>query len=148
MALLFAASPAYAANQSAVVIDASTGKTMYADDADALRYPASLTKMMTLYLTFEALSRGKIKNNTRVPVSRHAAAQPPSKLGLKPGQSITVETAIYALATKSANDAAAALGEMLGGDEARFARMMTAKARALGMSRTTFRNASGLPDPS
>ncbi len=148
MALLFAAAPAHAAKQSAVVIDASTGKTMYADDADALRYPASLTKMMTLYLTFEALSRGKIKNNTRVPVSRHAAAQPPSKLGLKPGQSITVETAIYALATKSANDAAAALGEMLGGDEARFARMMTAKARALGMSRTTFRNASGLPDPS
>lgn len=148
LGLAIGVAPAVAARQSAIVIDASTGKTMYSSDADALRYPASLTKMMTLYLTFEALSRGKIKKSTRVPVSRHAAAQPPSKLGLKPGQTITVEAAIYALATKSANDAAAALGELLGGSETNFARMMTAKARALGMSRTTFRNASGLPNPS
>lgn len=142
-----AATPAQAAKHSAFVVDASTGKAMHADNADALRYPASLTKMMTLYLTFEALSRGKIKKSTRIKVSRHAASQPPSKLGLKPGQTISVEAAIYALATKSANDAAAALGEALGGSEARFAGMMTAKARALGMSRTTFRNASGLPNP-
>ncbi|MBK8456797.1 MAG: D-alanyl-D-alanine carboxypeptidase [Phyllobacteriaceae bacterium] len=141
------ASPVQAAKHSAIVIDAATGKAMHADNADALRYPASLTKMMTLYLTFEALSRGKIKKSTRIPVSRHAANQPPSKLGLKPGQTITVEAAIYALATKSANDAACALGEALGGSENRFAGMMTAKARALGMSRTTFRNASGLPNP-
>jgi len=145
--LLIVATAAQAARQSAVVIDANSGKILYADDIDAARYPASLTKMMTLYMTFEALASGKISKSTRIPVSRHAASQAPSKLGLKPGQTITVETAIYALVTKSANDAACALGEFLGGSEAGFARKMTAKARALGMSRTTFRNASGLPDP-
>lgn len=132
---------------AAIVVDANTGKVLYASSADAARYPASLTKMMTLYMTFEALSRGKIKRSTRIAMSRHAASQPPTKLGVKPGQTITVETAVYALVTKSANDAAAALGEHLGGSEENFARMMTAKARSLGMRSTTFRNASGLPDP-
>jgi D-alanyl-D-alanine carboxypeptidase len=137
-----------AAKYAAVVIDANTGKTLFAASADAPRYPASLTKMMTLYLLFEGLKTGKFTKSTRIPVSRHAANQAPSKLGLKPGQSISVETAILALVTKSANDAAAASGEFIGGSEPRFAQMMTAKARRIGMSRTTFRNASGLPDPS
>ncbi len=138
-----AASSKYAA----VVIDANTGKTLFGANADAPRYPASLTKMMTLYLLFEGLKTGKFSKNTRIPVSQHAASQAPSKLGLKKGQSITVETAILALVTKSANDAAAASGEFIGGSENRFAQIMTAKARRLGMSRTTFRNASGLPNP-
>ena len=139
-----AATPKYAA----VVIDVNTGKTMFSASADAPRYPASLTKMMTLYMLFEGLKSGKFTKSTRIPISRHAASQAPSKLGVKAGQSITVETAILALVTKSANDAAAASGEFIGGSEARFAQMMTAKARNLGMSRTTFRNASGLPNPS
>lgn len=129
-----------------IVIDAKTGKTLYAHDADQARYPASLTKMMTLYLVFEALNRGKIRLDTRIPVSAHAAGEQPSKLGLKAGQSISVEQAILALVTKSANDAATATGEFLGGSESKFASMMTAKARSLGMSRTTFRNAHGLPN--
>ena len=139
-----AATPKYAA----VVVDVNTGKTMFSASADAPRYPASLTKMMTLYMLFEGLKSGKFTKSTRIPISRHAASQAPSKLGVKAGQSITVETAIFALVTKSANDAAAASGEFMGGTEARFAQIMTAKARNLGMSRTTFRNASGLPNPS
>ena len=138
-----AATPKYAA----IVVDVNSGKTMFSASADAPRYPASLTKMMTLYMLFDGLKSGKFTKSTRIPVSRHAASQAPSKLGLKAGQSITVETAILALVTKSANDAAAASGEFIGGSEARFAQMMTAKARNLGMSRTTFRNASGLPNP-
>jgi D-alanyl-D-alanine carboxypeptidase len=138
-----AASSKYAA----VVMDANTGKTLFSENADAPRYPASLTKMMTLYLLFEALDRGKLTLASRVPFSAQAAAEPPTKLGVKAGNSITVETAIYALVTKSANDAATALAELMGGSEENFARMMTAKARSLGMSRTTFRNAHGLPDP-
>ena len=102
--------------------------------------------MMTLYLLFERLEAGKIKLNSELPVSAHAAAQAPSKLGLKPGETIKVETAIRAIVTKSANDVAVIIGEALGGDEPSFARMMTAKARALGMTHTTYRNASGLPD--
>lgn len=129
-----------------IVVDAKTGKTLYADHADALRYPASLTKMMTLYLTFEALKSGRISKSTRIPVSRNAAAEVPTKLGLKPGQTITVEQAIFSLVTKSANDVATALGEFLGGSEAGFAQMMTARARQLGMSSTTFKNAHGLPN--
>lgn len=136
------ANPKYAG----IVIDAKTGKTLYANDANALRYPASLTKMMTLYLTFEALEAGRISLDTPVPVSRHAASEPPSKLYLRPGQTITVEQVILSLVTRSANDAATAIGEFLGGSEERFARIMTNKAHALGMSRTTFRNANGLPD--
>lgn len=148
VAMSIAATGSSAANSkyAAVVIDANTGKTLFSANADSRRYPASLTKMMTLYLTFEALSRGKITKETRVPFSAQAAAEPPTKLGVKAGGSITVETAIYGLVTKSANDAATALGELLGGSQDRFARMMTAKARSLGMNGTVFRNAHGLPD--
>jgi D-alanyl-D-alanine carboxypeptidase len=131
---------------AAVVVDANTGKTLFSANAGARRYPASLTKMMTLYLTFEALKAGKIKKTTPVRFSNEAAAQPPTKLGVRAGGSVSVETAIYALITRSANDAALALAEMLGGSEAGFAKMMTAKARALGMDSTVFRNPHGLPN--
>ncbi|WP_245444966.1 D-alanyl-D-alanine carboxypeptidase [Pseudaminobacter soli (ex Li et al. 2025)] len=132
---------------AAIVIDANTGKTLFSANPDSRRFPASLTKMMTLYLTFEALSRGKITKETRVPFSAHAASQPPTKLGVRAGGSVNVETAIYALVTKSANDASTALAELIAGDEETFARMMTAKARSLGMTGTVFRNANGLPNP-
>jgi len=141
------ATASLAAPHSAIVIDANTGKTLYASDANGRRYPASLTKMMTLYLTFEALAKGKIGKSSQVPFSANAAAEPPTKLGVKRGGSISVETAILSMVTKSANDSSTALAEFLGGDEANFARMMTAKARALGMSSTVFRNANGLPNP-
>ncbi|WEX78738.1 D-alanyl-D-alanine carboxypeptidase [Sinorhizobium numidicum] len=137
------ANPKYAG----IVVDAKTGKVLYGEDSDDLRYPASLTKMMTLYLTFEALETGRISKSTPVPFSKNASAEPPSKLGVRAGKSITVEQAILSLVTRSANDAATALGELLGGSEQRFARMMTNKARALGMTRTTYRNANGLPNP-
>jgi D-alanyl-D-alanine carboxypeptidase len=136
------ANPKYAG----IVIDAKTGKVLYEENADAPRYPASLTKMMTLYLVFEALSTGRISKNTQITFSRNASAEPPTKLGVPPGKSITVEQAIMALVTRSANDAATAVGEFLGGSEANFARMMTVKARQLGMHSTTFRNAHGLPN--
>ncbi len=129
-----------------LVMDAKTGEVLYESSADELRYPASLTKMMTLYLTFEALKAGRISTNSRVPVSRNAAAEPPTNLALKPGQTLTVEDAIRGLVTRSANDAATALAEFLGGSESGFASMMTGKARQLGMSRTTFKNAHGLPN--
>ncbi len=132
---------------AAIVIDANTGKILYADNADAPRHPASLTKMMTLYMLFEAMSEGRVGKNSPVPISKHAASMAPTKLGAKAGTSITVETAILGLVTKSANDAAAATGELLGGSEDRFAQMMTAKARSIGMRNTRFYNASGLPDP-
>jgi D-alanyl-D-alanine carboxypeptidase len=132
---------------AAIVVDANTGKTLFSASASARRYPASLTKMMTLYMVFEAMAAGKINKNSRVPFSAQAAAKPPTKLGVRAGGSISVEQAILGLVTKSANDAAAALGEMIAGSEPAFARMMTSKARALGMSGTVFRNASGLPDP-
>ncbi len=135
------------ARYSAVVIDANTGKTLFSADAGGRRYPASLTKMMTLYITFEALAAGKISKNTLIPFSVQAASMPPTKLGVKAGNSITVDTAILSLVTKSANDSAAALGEYFGGSEAGFARMMTAKARSIGMIGTVFRNANGLPNP-
>lgn len=131
---------------SSIVIDANSGNILSAANPDELRFPASLTKMMTLYLVFEAIRDRRISLNDYVPVSPNAAAMSPTKLGLMPGTLITVEQAILGLVTKSANDAAAALGEMLGGDEDRFAQMMTLRAHALGMTRTTFRNASGLPD--
>ncbi len=131
---------------SSIVIDARSGAALSAASPDELRHPASLTKMMTLYMTFEALREGRITRNQSIPVSARAAAMPPSKLGLVAGGRITVEQAILALITRSANDAASALGEFLGGSESRFAQMMTLRARGLGMSRTTFRNASGLPD--
>jgi D-alanyl-D-alanine carboxypeptidase len=134
--------PAY----SSIVVDVHSGAVMQATNADAPRHPASLTKIMTLYLLFERLEQGKIKLTTELPVSAHAAVQAPSKLSLKPGTSIRVETAIRAIVTKSANDVAVVVAEAIGGDEPAFARMMTAKARALGMNQTTYRNASGLPD--
>jgi D-alanyl-D-alanine carboxypeptidase len=132
---------------SSIVIDARSGQVLESENPDAERHPASLTKMMTLYMTFEALRDRRIALDELVPVSAHAASMEPTKLGLLPGTTMTVEQAILGLVTLSANDAAAALGEMLGGDEDRFAQMMTLRARALGMSHTTFRNASGLPDP-
>lgn len=137
-----AANPKYAA----IVIDANSGRTLYASSAEAHRYPASLTKMMTLYMVFDALERGQISRSSRIPISKYAAGRPPSKIGFRPGQTISVEAAIQLLVTKSANDVAAAVGEFLGGTEGKFARKMTRKARQLGMSRTTFRNASGLPN--
>lgn len=131
---------------AAIVVDANTGKTLFSANAEASRYPASLTKMMTLYLVFERLAAGKIKKTTQVPFSDHAASMPPTKLGIKAGKSVSVETIIYSLVTKSANDSAAAVAEFIGGSEDGFARMMTAKARKLGMTNTIFQNASGLPD--
>ncbi len=131
---------------ASIVVDANTGKTLDEKSADSLRHPASLTKIMTLYLLFERLEAGKMKLATMMPVSEHAAEQSPTKLGLKPGSSIEVEDAIRGLVTRSANDAAVVIAESIGGDEETFARMMTAKAHALGMSKTTYVNASGLPD--
>jgi D-alanyl-D-alanine carboxypeptidase len=135
------------ARYSSIVIVAETGQVLSEVSSDEPRHPASLTKMMTLYMVFEALRDRRIALQQLVPVSPHAAAQSPTKLGLVPGSRITVQEAILGLITRSANDAAASLGEMLGGDEERFAQMMTLRARALGMSHSTFRNASGLPDP-
>ena len=131
---------------AAYVIDAKTGKVLHAENANALRYPASLTKMMTLYLVFEELKRGSIKKSSRVVMTRNAAKRPPSKLGIRPGRSISVEQAILSLVTKSANDVSTAVGEKLSGSEAAFAARMTRKARQLGMKRTTFKNANGLPN--
>ena len=129
-----------------IVIDANTGAILHSSDADAPRHPASLTKIMTLYMLFARLEAGKITFKTELPVSAHAASQAPSKLGLKPGQSITVEEAIKATVTKSANDVAAVIAEALGGDEDTFSKLMTAKARSLGMHNTVYKNASGLPN--
>lgn len=129
-----------------IVIDAKTGKTLYASSADSHRYPASLTKMMTLYMVFEAIDSGRISKKTRIRVSKNAAAEQPSKLGVRAGQTVSVEQAIYALVTKSANDVSTAVAEHLGGSEAGFAKQMTSKARSLRMSKTTFRNAHGLPN--
>ena len=135
------------ARYSSIVVDAASGDVLEEVNADQPRHPASLTKMMTLYLAFEALRDRRVTLDENVPVSPHAAAMEPSKLGLLPGSRLTVEQAILGLVTKSANDAASALGELLGGSEDRFAQMMTLRARALGMSRSTFMNASGLPNP-
>lgn len=132
---------------SSIVVDDVSGKVTEAVNADAERYPASLTKLMTLYLVFEAIRDHRITLNQLVPISSHTASMEPSKLGLLPGTRLTVEEGILAIVTKSANDAACALGEMIGGDEDRFAQMMTLRARGLGMTHSTFRNASGLPDP-
>jgi D-alanyl-D-alanine carboxypeptidase len=138
--------PATQPKYAAIVVDASSGEVLYAKRADAARYPASITKVMTLYLAFEALAAGRIRLDDPVVVSPRAAAQAPTKLGLRPGDSLTVEQAMLALATKSANDIAVALAEKLGGTESRFAAMMTLRAQELGMQNTRFVNASGLPD--
>ncbi len=141
--------PAAAQNTgfTAIVINAADGNILEGVAPDEVRHPASLTKMMTLYMLFEALRDRRLTLDQLVPVSAHAASMVPTKLGLVPGTSLTVEQAILGMVTLSANDAAAAVGELLGGDEDRFAQMMTLRARALGMTNTTFRNASGLPDP-
>ncbi|WP_312166460.1 serine hydrolase [Phenylobacterium sp.] len=138
--------PASQPKYAAVVVDAKTGEVMYAKRADSPRYPASITKVMTLYLAFEALAAGRIQLDDPVVISPRAAAQAPTKLGLRPGESLTVEQAMQALAIKSANDIAVALAEKLGGSESRFAAMMTLRAEELGMRNTRFVNASGLPD--
>lgn len=136
------ADPRYAG----IVVETNSGRVLYAENADARRHPASLTKMMTLYLVFEDLKAGRLSMNTPVPVSAKAAKQPPSKLGLKPGETISVRNAILALAVRSSNDVAVAVAEKISGSEAAFAARMTGKARALGLRATIFRNASGLPD--
>ena len=131
---------------ASIVVDGNSGAVLQATNPDALRHPASLTKVMTLYLLFERLEAGRLKLDTPMPVSEHASEQDPTKLGLKPGQTITVEDAIKGIVTRSANDAAVVIAEYLGGSEKAFAKMMTQKARALGMAHTTYVNASGLPD--
>jgi D-alanyl-D-alanine carboxypeptidase len=140
------AASAYSPPYSDIVVDANSGAVLHSTNPDAPRHPASLTKIMTLYMLFEQLEAGKISFKAELPVSAHAAAQAPSKLGLKPGQTITVEDAIKATVTRSANDVAVVVAEALGGDEDTFGKLMTAKARALGMQNTVYRNASGLPD--
>jgi D-alanyl-D-alanine carboxypeptidase len=136
----------YNPRYAAIVLDANTGRTLHEASADSLRHPASLTKIMTLYLLFEQLEAGRINLSTPMEVSAEAASQAPTKLGVRPGETLTVQDAIKALITKSANDAAVVVAEALAGSEAAFARQMTRKARTLGMSRTIYRNASGLPD--
>jgi D-alanyl-D-alanine carboxypeptidase len=135
-------SPAFAS----IIVDGNSGATLSANNPDALRHPASLTKIMTLYLLFERLDAGKLKLDSEMDVSEHASEQAPTKLGLRPGQTIKVEDAIKGLVTRSANDAAVVIAEAIAGDEDDFAKLMTRKARSLGMTRTVYRNASGLPD--
>ncbi len=134
------------ARYASIVIDYDTGRVLHESNADTRNHPASLVKMMTLYLAFEALERGDITLDQKLAVSRRAAGMPAAKLGLKRNETITVENAILALITKSANDAAVVVAEALGKKETKFALMMTRKAKALGMKRTQFRNASGLPN--
>lgn len=136
----------YSPPTASIMIDGNTGAVLEESNPDALRHPASLTKVMTLYLLFERLDSGQLTLDSRLTVSAHAAAQAPTKLGLKPGQTISVRSAIEGIVTRSANDAAVVIAENLGGSEQAFCKMMTEKARALGMSRTTYVNASGLPD--
>jgi D-alanyl-D-alanine carboxypeptidase len=131
---------------SSIIVDGNSGATLSASNPDASRHPASLTKIMTLYLLFERLDAGKMKLDTEMDVSEHASEQAPTKLGLRPGQTIKVEDAIKGLVTRSANDAAVVIAEAIAGDEGDFAKQMTRKARALGMTKTVYRNASGLPD--
>lgn len=131
---------------AAIVMDPATGEVLYERNADAPRYPASITKIMTLYLTFEALQSGKLKLTDQIVVSPHAASMAPSKLGLRPGQTISVDEAMRAVAVKSANDMAVALAERIGGSESRFAALMTLRAQELGMKNTHYVNACGLPD--
>src|SRR5713226_2345801 len=136
----------YSPQFSSIIVDGNSGAILSANNPDASRHPASLTKIMTLYLLFERLDAGKMKLDTEMDVSEHASEQAPTKLGLRPGQSIPVEDAIKGLVTRSANDAAVVIAEAIAGDEGDFANLMTRKARALGMVRTVYRNASGLPD--
>ncbi|MGE4281188.1 MAG: D-alanyl-D-alanine carboxypeptidase [Magnetospirillum sp.] len=150
LAMVLVAPAAQAAKESryaSIVVDAENGNVLYAVNPDRRSYPASLTKVMTLYLLFDALEQGKLNMNSRLPVSAHATRQAPSKLNLRVGEKIDVEDAVLALVTKSANDVAVVVAEAVGGSEDDFAELMTRKARQLGMATTTYRNASGLPDP-
>src|SRR4051812_38162103 len=131
---------------ASIIVDGNSGTVLQSNSPDGIRHPASLTKIMTLYLLFERLESGKMKLDTEMPVSQHAADQDPTKLNLRAGQTIRVEDAIKGLVTRSANDAAVVIAEAIGGDEDDFAQMMTRKARSLGMSRTVYRNANGLPN--
>jgi D-alanyl-D-alanine carboxypeptidase len=146
--ILVASSPSLAADkQASFVVDGNTGAVLHAQQADEPRYPASLTKMMTLYMAFEEIKAGRMSEDTMLTISATAAAMAPSKLGLKAGERISLGNAMKAVVTKSANDMACAIAEAISGSEAEFARRMTRRARAIGMTATTFRNASGLPDP-
>lgn len=138
--------PAYAPPFSSIVVDAKTGKVLHGKNMDAKRYPASITKVMTLYVLFEQLEAGRLNLNSRMHISANAASQPPSKIGVRAGDTITVKDAIEALVTKSANDVAVVIAEYVAGSEQKFASIMTQKARALGMKNTVFRNPHGLPD--
>jgi len=140
-------SPGWHEGFSTIVVDAKTGKVLDSTHPDALRHPASLTKIMTLYLLFEEIERGRLKLDSKIKISAEAAAQAPSKLGLNPGETIVVEQAIKAVITRSANDIAVAVAEVIAGDEESFAKLMTRRARLIGMKNTVFKNASGLPDP-
>ncbi len=135
-----------AGRQASMVIDANTGQVLHAQAADEPRYPASLTKMMTLYIVFELMEQGRLQPSTRIRISDEAAGTSPSKLGLVPDSEIALSDAIRALITKSANDIAVAIAEHIAGTESKFAALMTRKARQLGKTATTFRNAHGLPD--
>ena len=136
----------YSPQFSSIIVDGNSGAVLSSNNPDGIRRPASLTKIMTLYLLFERLDAGKMKLDTEMEVSEFASEQAPTKLGLKPGQTLKVEDAIKGLVTRSANDAAVVIAEAIAGDETEFAKLMTRKARALGMSKTTYRNASGLPN--
>lgn len=146
--LLFSFSTAQAQNRYAsIIVDADTLDVLHARQIDEARFPASLTKVMTLHLVFDALDAGTLKLDEELTVSRIAARTPPVELGLRAGQTITVDQLIQSVAVRSHNDSAVVLAERLGGTEARFAEMMTAKAKELGMQRTTFKTANGLPHP-
>ncbi|MFZ0840807.1 MAG: D-alanyl-D-alanine carboxypeptidase family protein, partial [Xanthobacteraceae bacterium] len=136
----------YSPPYSAIVVDGNSGATLHETSADSMRHPASLTKIMTLYLLFEQFEAKKLTLESELPMSEHCASRPPTKLGIEPGGTIRSEDAIKALVTRSANDVACAIGEAIGGNEESFAALMTKKAHAIGMSRTVYRNASGLPD--
>lgn len=144
--LAFAPAASFA-GQADLILDARTGQVLASENADELNQPASLTKMMTLYLTFEALRDGTLKWDQRITMSQNADGKIPFKLGVGAGRAVSVREAVYGMIVLSANDAAAVMGETLAGSEPAFGEMMTAKARALGMSRTVFKNATGLPDP-
>ena len=142
-----AVSPLGPARTSAILVDADSSRILYSRGAEQIGHPASITKVMTLFLAFDALAEGRLSLTDRVVMTRHAASMSPSKLGLAPGQSLSVEDAIRVIAVKSATDVAVALAERLGGNETSFAQMMTRKARSLGMVQTNFANATGLPNP-
>lgn len=139
--------PSVNAKDAYLIVDAASGREMASDQPDEPRHPASLTKLMTLYLTFSALDSGRLSLGDSLPVSLHALNAPPTKMGMTPNGNVMVRDAVMGLVTRSANDAAILLSEALGGSEDNFARLMTQKARQLGMSSTVFRNASGLPNP-